>query len=64
MEVAKVRIKVDSENVHIPELKNFIGKTVEMIITEIRPKNGKMKRFFEAAGKIEIEEVKSWRKSH
>jgi len=34
VEVTKVRIKVDSEEVRIPELRKFIGKTVEMIITE------------------------------
>jgi len=69
MEVTKVRIKVDSEDVHIPELRKFIGKTVEMIITEApsissdKEKSGKMKRFFEAAGKIEIDEetIRQWR---
>lgn len=69
MEVTKVRIKVDSEEVRIPELRKFIGKTVEMIITEApsvssdEEKSGKMKRFFEAAGKIEIDEeaIRQWR---
>lgn len=63
MKVTKVRIKVDSEDVHIPELKKFIGKTVEMIITEVKPENRKMERFFEAAGKIEIDEeaIRQWR---
>ena len=56
MEVTKVRIKVDSEDVCIPELKKFIGKTVEMIITEVKPKNRKMDKFFEAAGKVKIDE--------
>jgi hypothetical protein len=56
VKVTKVRIKVDSEDVHIPELKKFIGKTVEMIIAEVKPKNKKMERFFEAAGKVKIDE--------
>jgi hypothetical protein len=55
MELTKVCIKVDSEDVHIPELKKFIGKTVEMIITEVEPRNGKMVNFFEAAGKVKID---------
>jgi hypothetical protein len=46
---------VDSEDVHIPELKKFIGKTVEMIITEARPKSKRMGNFFEAAGKVKID---------
>ena len=55
MKVTKVRIKVDSEDVHIPELKKFMGKTVEMIITEVRPKDRKMENFFAAAGKVKID---------
>ena len=55
MKVTKVRIKVDSEDVHIPELKKFIGKTVEMIIAEVKPKSKKMEHFFEAAGKVKID---------
>jgi len=47
---------VDSEDVHIPELKKFIGKTVEMIITEVKPENRKMERFFDAVGKVKIDE--------
>ena len=55
MQTARILMKVDSEDVHIPELKKFMGKTVEMIVTEVPPEK-KMKRFFEAAGKIEIDE--------
>ena len=63
MKATKVRIEVDSEDVHIPELKKFIGKTVEMIITEVKPQNRKMEHFFEAAGKVKIdaEAVRQWR---
>ena len=69
VKATKVRIRVDSEDVHIPELKKFIGKTVEMIIAEVPPilpregKSEKMKHFFEAAGKIDIDEevIRQWR---
>ena len=56
LRATRVLIKVDSESVRIPELKKFVGKTVEMIITEVKPKNKKMKHFFEAAGKVRIDE--------
>ena len=55
MNVAKLRIKVDSEDVHIPELKRFMGKTVEMIITEVKPKDKKMEHLFGAIGKVKID---------
>ncbi len=55
MKVTKVRLKVDSEDVHIPELKKFMGKTVEMIITEVKPNDKKMENFFEAVGKVKID---------
>ncbi len=55
MKITKVRLKVDSEHVHIPELKKFMGKTVEMIITEVRPEDRKMEHFFAAAGKVKID---------
>ena len=63
MTVTKLRIKVDSEDVHIPELKKFMGKTVEMIITEVPPEKQKMKLFFDAVGKIKIDEevIREWR---
>ena len=63
MKVTKVRLKVDSEDVHIPELKKFMGKTVEMIITEVKPNDKKMENFFEAVGKIKIDEkvIRGWR---
>ena len=63
MKATKVRMKVDSEDVHIPELKKFMGKTVEMIITEVRPKDRKMENFFAAAGKVKIDEkaIRQWR---
>ena len=61
MQAIRLLIKVDSENIHIPELRRFIGKRVEMIIIDepnifSEKKNRKMERFFSAAGKIEIDE--------
>lgn len=63
MQTTKIIMKVASEDVHIPELRKFMGKTVEMIITEVPPEKKKMKHFFEAAGKIEIDEeaIRQWR---
>jgi len=55
-------MEVNSENIHIPELREFMGKRVEMIIVEVpltlpgEKKDGKMARFSEAAGRIEIDE--------
>jgi hypothetical protein len=55
-------MKVDSENIHLPEIRKFIGKRVEMIIIETlstlpnEKKDGNKERFFEAAGKVEIDE--------
>ena len=56
MQTARIIIKVDSEDVHIPELKKFMGKTVEIIITEVKPNDKKMENFFGAVGKIKIDE--------
>jgi len=54
-------MKIDSENIHVPELRNFIGKKVEIIIIEEpisfnEKEDRKMENFFSAAGKIEIDE--------
>ena len=61
MQAIRLFMKVDSENIHVPELRKFIGKKVEMIIIEeptvfSEEKNRKMERFFSAAGKVEIDE--------
>ena len=61
MQAIRWFMKVDSENIHVPELSKFIGKKVEMVIIE-KPtvfnekKDRKMERFFSAAGKVEIDE--------
>ena len=62
MQTIRLLMEVNSENIHIPELRKFMGKRVEMIIVETpltllsEKKNGKMARFLEAAGRIEIDE--------
>jgi hypothetical protein len=34
MTIVRLRRKLDSETLHIPELKSFLGKTVDIIIEE------------------------------
>jgi hypothetical protein len=34
MNAIRVRKKIDSETVHLPELRPFVGKTVEIIVRE------------------------------
>jgi len=61
MQAIKLFVDVDSEDIHIPELKRFMGKRIEIIILEvssIKPdeeKKQNMKKFFDAAGKIKID---------
>ena len=40
-----------------------MGKTVEMIITEVKLNDKKMENFFEAVGKVKIDEkaIREWR---
>lgn len=60
MEAIRLHLKIDSETLHIPELKRFHGKNVELILieesTSPKKKNGKMDHFFAAAKKVEINE--------
>ena len=61
MQAIRLFMKVDSENIHVPELRKFIGKKVEIIIIEEptafnEKRDRKMERFFSAAGKVEIDE--------
>ena len=65
MQATRLLMKINSENIHVPELRKFIGKTVEIIITEEstssnEKKDRKMERFFSATGKIEIDENAIW----
>ena len=61
MQAIRLFVDVDSEDIHLPELKQFMGKRVEMIILESptiqdnKEKKQNMKKFFDATGKIEID---------
>ncbi len=61
MEAIKLQRKIDSEMIHIPELKRFLGKNVEIILLEI-PSNEALKskrdikKFISASNKIDIDE--------
>jgi hypothetical protein len=63
MQAIRLFVDVDSEDIHLPELKQFMGKRVEMIILESptiqdnKEKKQNMKNFFDAAGKIEIDKI-------
>ena len=37
MNAIRIRKQVDSETLHLPELKHLIGKTVDITITEAKP---------------------------
>ena len=61
MEAIKLQRKIDSEMIHIPELKKFLGKNVEIILLEIpsneTPKSKRdIKKFISASNKIDIDE--------
>jgi hypothetical protein len=72
MQAIRLFVDVDSEDIHLPELKQFMGKRVEMIILESptiqdnKEKKQNMKNFFDAAGKslrkdwLKAEEDKAW----
>jgi len=52
-------ITVNSDTLYIPELKQFFGKRVELSIKQEnlqKSEKYKMKHFFDAIGKIEIDE--------
>jgi hypothetical protein len=61
MQAIRIFVEVNSEDISIPELKQFMGKKVEMIILEAssdksnEKKDQKMKHFFDTAGKIKID---------
>ncbi len=61
MQAVRLFVDVDSEDIHLPELKQFMGKRVEMIILESptmqnsEEKKQDMRKFFDAAGKIKID---------
>jgi len=57
MEAIRLYLKVDSDTLHIPELRRFIGKRVELILIEEPSEEiKKMEKFFSAVGKVSIDE--------
>ena len=61
MEAIKIQRKIDSETLHIPELKRFLGKFVEIILLEVPSSEsaamkGDIKEFISAANRIDIDE--------
>jgi len=61
MEAIKIQRKIDSETLHIPELKRFLGKFVEIILLEVplgesAEMKGDIKEFISAANRIDIDE--------
>ena len=60
MEAIKIQRKISSDTLHIPELKQFLGKNVEIILLELpekkKMKSTNMSKFIDAAGKIDIDE--------
>ena len=66
METLKIRTRVESETLHLPQLRPVVGKDVEMVITETSAdKNPRTdpEPFFALAGNIEldIEAIKALR---
>ena len=58
MNAVRIRKRVDSDTLHLPELRPMIGKDVEIIILEERAPFGgtqDLSPVDEAAGKIELD---------
>ena len=68
MNAIRIRKRIDSETLHLPELKEMIGKEVEIIVLEEAaapsdeapepspaPKTTPYDKFFELAGKIDLD---------
>ena len=60
MNAIRIRTHIDSATLHLPEIKDMIGKDVEIIVIEESSKgNGskqKLNAFFALAGKIKLDE--------
>ena len=63
MKAVRIRKKLDSQVLDLPELSNFIGRTVDIIVLdEDAPENGKvdLAALDEIAGKDLIDETAFW----
>jgi hypothetical protein len=60
MEAIKLHITVESDTVKIPELKKFIGKSIEIILIDDsekeKPASNRYKRLKDLKGKINFDE--------
>jgi hypothetical protein len=66
MNAIRVRRRIESETLHLPELRPLIGKTVEIIVVEeptptVRPGTGDWAALEEAARNLEGYDFNAWR---
>lgn len=66
MSAIRIFRKLDSETLHLPELKPLLGKTVEIIVQEqtrsdIRPGTGDWAALEDAASDLEGYDFDAWR---
>ncbi|MGB7159919.1 MAG: hypothetical protein WBD40_17770 [Tepidisphaeraceae bacterium] len=58
MTAIKIERHLDSDTLHLPELKALIGRDVEIIVTEKLPaqRTSDLSKFFDLAGRIDLDE--------
>ena len=56
MHAVRIRRHLDSDTLHLPELKALVGRNVEIIVLEEERSKRSMEAFFSNAGKIDIDE--------
>jgi hypothetical protein len=66
MNIIRVRRRIESETLHLPELRPLIGKTVEIIVVEeptpmVRPGTGDWAALAEAACNLAGYDFDAWR---
>jgi len=66
MNAVRIRRKLESETLHLPELKPFIGKNVEIIVQEepmpaVIPGTGGWDAAMQAARELEDYDFEAWR---
>jgi hypothetical protein len=64
MTLIRIHRTLDSETLHLPELRPLLGKTVEIIVQEqpaILPGTGEWAALEEAAGDLEGYDFDAWR---
>ncbi len=58
MTAIKIERHLDSETLHLPELKGLVGRDVEITVIEKprAPRKSDLSKLFELAGKIDLDE--------